>query len=42
LDEAHQLVVGADDVNLLDENINTHTMKENTETRLYPSKEAGL
>jgi hypothetical protein len=39
LNETHQLVVYADDVNLLDDNIDT--LNKNTETLIDASKEVG-
>jgi nitrous oxide reductase len=40
LDETHQLLAYADDVNLLGDNIDT--IKKNTETFIDASKEVGL
>jgi hypothetical protein len=40
LNETHQLLVCADDINLLDDN--TDTIKENTETLLGASRDVGL
>jgi hypothetical protein len=40
LNGTHQLLVYADDVNLLEDNIDT--IKKNTETLIDPSKEVGL
>jgi hypothetical protein len=40
LNGTHQLLINADDVNLLDDNIDT--IKKNTETLIDASKEVGL
>jgi hypothetical protein len=42
LNGTHQLLLFADDVNLLDGNIRVDTIKKNTQTLIDASKELGL
>jgi hypothetical protein len=42
LNGTHQLLAYADDVNLLEDNIDTRTIKKNMETLIDASKEVGL